>query len=164
VERSGFSLQIGATNIGGGSGTSSGASSGMSGWGKSKNKGQGVEVARRNLRMHQRNHSWGGLQSMAHDQQLDDAEAMSSALSKESPLLASHISPSSPPELHWFEANETMGGVMNIMSPKGGEEPLIHSIMMVRFPFVGSGDGWGRERDWERDKERGLVGVEVRAR
>lgn len=89
-------------------------------------------MARRNLRMHQRNHSWGGggLQSLAHDQQPEDGED----LSKEScSSLASHPSPSSPPELHWFEADTAMGGIMNMREPATPkpDEILHHSIMMV---------------------------------
>ena len=74
-------------------------------------------------RMHQRNHSWGGLQSLAQDGEHADEPG------KESP----QISPSSPPEVHWFEAgDDAMGGSMN-MREQGApaEPPMQHTIMML---------------------------------
>jgi len=73
----------------------------MGGWGSaSKMKEQGVEVARRNLRMHERNHSWGGLQSLGFDPLSEDVQEseLSPSLASLGERTVSNLSPSSPPD------------------------------------------------------------------
>ena len=97
--------------------------------------------ATRLSRMHQRNHSWGGLQSQA---QVGEAEEVED-IAHQSPLLTAHHSPSSPPELHWFEADDEMGGIVNMheqITPKGADAPpLYHTIMMVSDFFYPDAGG-----------------------
>ena len=97
--------------------------------------------ATRSSRMHQRNHSWGGLQSQAHVGQAEEVED----IAHQSPLLTAHHPPSSPPELHWFQADNEMGGFVNMheqITPKGADAPpLYHTIMMVSDFFYPDAGG-----------------------
>lgn len=76
-------------------------------------------------RVHQRNHSWGGLQSLSHE----EAEHADGS-PKESP----QISPSSP-QVKWLEADDELLGMMMNMreqsAQKTAEPHIRHTIMML---------------------------------
>jgi len=75
-------------------------------------------------RVHQRNHSWGGLQSLSYE---EGEHADGSP--KESP----QISPSSP-QVKWLEADDELLGMMNMReqsAQKTAEPHIRHTIMML---------------------------------
>ena len=81
-------------------------------------------------RTHERNHSWGGLESKP----LDDM-AQGGGDGKQSGLFAAHGTGWSAAEVPWFEAEDEMAG-LNITSPKGAAtDKMFHSIMMLSGPF-----------------------------
>ena len=109
-------------------------------------KEQGVEVARRNLRMHERNHSWGGLQSLGFDPLSEDVHEseLSPSLASRGSLgerTVSNLSPSSPPDMH--DHMSAFGNMHDHIppTPKCSDDTKYHSIMMISDFFYPDAGG-----------------------